>query len=353
MSIDRANSDTSSPAAAEVAGEPVTVLGAGSFGTALANVLASSGRRVTLWAHSAAHAAEMQALRENRRYHPGFPLESSIELTDSLETALTGRRWVVAVVPSHVTRSVMAAAIPHLHPSATVICATKGIENESLLLMSQLMESLLPESNRHRTAYLSGPSFAKEMIQRLPTVVTIAAQDPSIAADAQKVFNSDVFRVYTSDDVVGVEVAGAVKNVMAIAAGIADGLGFGHNTRAAIITRGLAEITRVGLKLGATPMTFMGLAGVGDLVLTCTGDLSRNRTVGLRLGKGEKLADILAGTHQVAEGVKTTRAVYDLSHKLGVEMPIVDAVFSILYQDKSPRLAVSELMGRPVKREQG
>jgi len=331
----------------------VAVLGAGSFGTAIANQLAANGAPVTLWAHDEAHAQAMAEQRENRRYHPGIPLEKNLTPTHSLQETLTDVRLVVAVVPSHVTRAVMAEALPFLHPEATVVCATKGIENESLMLMSELMESLLPESNRHRTAYLSGPSFAKEMMQKLPTVVTVAAHSPEVAAIVQKAFNSDVFRVYTADDVVGVEVSGAVKNVMAIAAGIADGLGFGHNTRAAIITRGLAEISRLGLKLGAQPMTFMGLAGMGDLVLTCTGDLSRNRTVGLRLGRGETLSHILEGTHQVAEGVKTTKAVHELAHKLSVDMPIVDAVHSILYLGKNPRMVVSQLMGRPVKREQG
>lgn len=331
--------------------ESVAVLGAGSFGTALANLLANNGRDVMLWAHDPSHAEEMQRLRENRRYHPGFPLAEGLRTTPSLEEALSGRGLVVAVVPSHVTRGVMGRALPFLEPSARIVSATKGIENDSLLLMSELMESLLPEGLRRRTAYLSGPSFAKELMQRLPTVVTVASQDAEVAAAVQQAFSSDRLRVYTSEDVVGVEVSGAVKNVMAIAAGVSDGLGFGHNTRAAIITRGLAEISRLGLKLGAQPMTFMGPAGMGDLVLTCTGDLSRNRTVGLRLGKGEKLGDILAGTHQVAEGVKTTLSVYHLARKVGVDMPIVDAAYAILYEDKSPRLAVSELMGRPLKRE--
>lgn len=342
-----------SPSATSPTGTRLAVLGAGSFGTAIANQLASTGTDVTLWAHDANHALEMQTIRENKRYHPGLALEARLTVTHSLEETLAGAPLVVAVVPSHVTRSVMAEALPHLASDAIVVCATKGIENESLMLMSELMESLLPDSNRSRTAYLSGPSFAKEMMQKLPTVVTVASHHPDVAATVQKAFNSDVFRVYTSDDVVGVEVSGAVKNVMAIAAGIADGLGFGHNTRAAIITRGLAEISRLGLKLGAQPMTFMGLAGMGDLVLTCTGDLSRNRTVGLRLGRGETLSHILEGTHQVAEGVKTTKAVHALAQKLGVDMPIVDAVYNILYVGKNPKAVVSQLMGRPVKREQG
>lgn len=327
------------------------VLGAGSFGTALANVLAANGHRVLLWSHDPGLAETMQRTRENPEYHPGLTLEPGIDVRASLAEVLEPSTLVVSVVPSHVTREVMAKVIPLLRPDALVVSATKGIENESLMLMSQLIESLLPAAFHDRTAYLSGPSFARELMRRLPSMVTVAAHRLSVAEQVQRAFSSDWFRAYSSDDVIGVEVAGAVKNVMAIAAGVADGLGFGHNTRAALITRGLAEMTRLGLRLGAQPATFMGLAGMGDLVLTCTGDLSRNRTVGLRLGRGESLAAILEGTHQVAEGINTSKAVHFLARSLHVEMPIVEAVYQLLYEGRSPRVAVGELMGRPLKRE--
>jgi glycerol-3-phosphate dehydrogenase (NAD(P)+) len=259
----------------------------------------------------------------------------------------------VAVSPSHVTRQVMKDAVPFLDADATVVCATKGIEIDQLKLMCEVMDEVLPEPNRARAAYLSGPSFAKEMVQKLPTAVTVASLHPEIGQRVQQAFNSDYFRVYTVEDVIGVEVAGAAKNVMAIAAGISDGLGFGHNTRAAIISRGLAEMSRLGIRLGGHAITFMGLAGVGDLVLTCTGDLSRNRTVGLKLGAGKTLEEILTEMNQVAEGVNTAKALHGLSARLGVDMPIVEAVYQILYEGKSPRRAVSELMGRPLKKELG
>lgn len=329
----------------------IGVLGAGSFGTALATVLASNGHGVKLWCHDPGLAQTLETTRENPVYHPGIPLPPGISVSASLPQVLQDATLVLSVVPSHVTREVMQQVLPHLNPAAILVSATKGIENESLMLMSQLIESLLPAHFQRQTAYLSGPSFARELMQRLPSMVTVAAHDLSVAEQVQRVFSSERFRAYSSDDVIGVEVAGAVKNVMAIAAGVADGLGFGHNTRAALITRGLAEMTRLGLKLGAQPVTFMGLAGMGDLVLTCTGDLSRNRTVGLRLGKGESLETILAGTHQVAEGVKTSKAVHFLSRKLGVDMPIVETVYQLLYEGRSPKAAVGELMGRPLKRE--
>jgi len=329
----------------------IGVIGAGSFGTALANVLASGGHDVTLWVHEPKQAEDIRVHRENRRYHPGFRLEDRLRPTCDLAEAVANKPLVLAVSPSHVTRAILSQAAPFLSPETIVVCASKGIEIDTLELMCQVLDEVLPEPNRARAAYLSGPSFAKEVMQRLPTAVTVAAADPQVREQVQKAFNTDYFRVYTVDDVIGVEIAGAVKNVMAIAAGIADGLGYGYNTRAAIISRGLAEISRLGAKMGAKPMTFLGLAGVGDLVLTCTGDLSRNRTVGLKLGSGQTLEQILAGSNQVAEGINTTKAVHFLSRKLEVDMPIVEAVYQILYEQRSAAEAVGRLMGRPLKRE--
>jgi glycerol-3-phosphate dehydrogenase (NAD(P)+) len=327
------------------------VIGAGSFGTAIASVLASKSHQVFLWGRDAALVSALNERHENPTYLPGIPLPAQVSATTQLEEALHGAELVVSATPSHATRTVMAQALRWLPPQAPVVTVSKGIENETLLTMTEVLEQALPEDHHPYIAVLSGPSFAKEMVQRLPTVVTIASRWEKVALRCQQAFNTETFRAYTSTDVAGVQLGGALKNVIAIAAGIADGLGFGHNARAAIITRGLAEITRMAVRLGANPLTLAGLSGMGDLVLTCTGDLSRNRRVGIELGKGRALSEILGEMKQVAEGIKTAKSARDLSIKTGVEMPICDQVYAIAYEGKNPKAAVIELMTRQPKSE--
>lgn len=327
------------------------VIGSGSFGSALANVLAQNFDDVLLWGRDPQLVATINEKHENATYLAGIPLAKNIRGTTALEEALAEASLVVSATPSHATRDVLGRALPHLPRRAPIITVSKGIENESLMTMTELMEDCLPEELHPYIAVLSGPSFARELAQRMPTVVTIAAHWERVAQRCQKAFATETFRSYTSKDVVGVQLGGALKNVIAIAAGIADGLGFGHNARAAIITRGLAEISRLAVRLGANPLTLSGLSGMGDLVLTCTGELSRNRRVGLELGKGRPLADILKDMKQVAEGVKTAKSALDLSKKTGVELPICEQVYCITYEGKSPRQAVVELMTRQPKAE--
>jgi glycerol-3-phosphate dehydrogenase (NAD(P)+) len=328
----------------------IAVLGSGSWGTALAKVAADKGHAVTLWGRSQAHIAEIAASHMNSRYLPGARLPPSLTATADLAAAVAGKPFVVVVVPSHTLREVMRRAAPALAPGAIVISASKGIENESLATMAEVLADVLPDDDA-RLAFLSGPSFAKEVGAGLPTAVVIASRARATAQQAATLFQGDRFRVYTSDDVIGVELGGALKNVMAIAAGVADGLGLGHNSRAALITRGLAEISRVAVKKGANPLTLAGLAGMGDLVLTCTGDLSRNRTVGIGLGRGQTLAEVLAGMSEVAEGVRTTKSARDLAERLGVEMPITRAMYRLLYEGASAVEMVAELFGRTPKHE--
>jgi glycerol-3-phosphate dehydrogenase (NAD(P)+) len=327
----------------------VAVIGAGSWGTALAKVLVDRGHAVTLWGRDAGQLADIAGSGENARYLPGVKLALAVEA--DLAKAVAGKPFVLTVVPSHTMREVMSRAAPSIAPHAVVISASKGIENETLATMDEVLKEVLPGKVGARLAYLSGPSFAKEVGAGLPTAVVMASRDREAAAEASKLFHGDRFRVYTSDDVTGVEVGGALKNVMAIAAGIADGLGLGHNTRAALITRGLAEISRVAVRRGANPLTLAGLAGVGDLVLTCTGDQSRNRTVGMGLGRGKKLSEVLGEMKQVAEGVKTTKSAYDLAQRLGVEMPITHSMYRVLYEDQPAREALADLLGRQPKHE--
>ena len=328
-----------------------TVLGAGAWGTALAKVLADKGMPVSLWSHSAAHAAQVQAERVNTKFLPGAPLPETLTATGDLAEALAGAEIVVVVVPSHALREVMLKAKPLVPANALLCSATKGIENDSLMLMSEVFQDVMGADAEKRLTYLSGPSFAKEVARQLPTVIVIAGKDEAAARTMQHAFATEVLRVYRSDDVPAVEVGGALKNVVAIAAGAIDGLGFGHNARAGLITRGLVEIGRLATHKGGNPLTVAGLSGMGDLVLTCTGDLSRNRTVGFELGKGRKLAEILASLGHVAEGVKTCKSAYDLSVREGVDMPITHEVYKVLYEDKSPRQAVVDIMTRELKRE--
>jgi glycerol-3-phosphate dehydrogenase (NAD(P)+) len=327
------------------------VIGSGSFGTALANTLAARCTEVRTWAREPAVVQAINARRENTAYLPGIPISPKVRATTSMEEALLGAELVVIATPSHATREVMLGAVRFLPEHVPLLTVSKGIENETLLTMTKLLEDCLPEQFHPSIAILSGPSFAKEMAAGMPTVVTVASHFEKVAQKVQSALQTESFRTYTSTDVIGVELGGALKNVIAIAAGISDGLGFGLNARSALITRGLAEISRIAVRMGANPLTLMGLSGLGDLVLTCTGDLSRNRRVGIELGKGRKLEDILAGMNQVAEGVKTARSARDLSRRVGVELPICDQVFAIMYEGKDARRAVAELMTRAPKAE--
>jgi len=329
----------------------IAVIGAGSWGTTLANLLAEKGYPVTLWCFEEDLAERMQQSGINDLYLPEVNLSKNLQTTSNLKSAVSEKQLLLFVTPSQVTRQVLQLALPDLSPQALIVSASKGIENDSLKLLSQVFEELLPESMHRQLGFLSGPSFAKEVSSGMPTAVVVAARDIAVAGEIQKIFSTEKFRVYTHNDIIGVELGGAMKNVIALAAGVADGLGFGHNTRAALITRGLAEMTRLGIKLGGAAETFAGLAGMGDLVLTCTGDLSRNRSVGIELGKGRKIDEILAGMQMVAEGVKTTLSAYQLADKLGVDVPIIEQMYLLLYQDKDPRQAVTDLMSRDLKAE--
>jgi glycerol-3-phosphate dehydrogenase (NAD(P)+) len=328
-----------------------SVIGSGSFGTALANVLAVNFEQVGLWGRDAALADSINSRHENSTYLPDIPLSSRIRATVSLQEALEGSELVVLATPSHVTRDVVANALPYLPLHAPVLTVAKGIENETLLTMTEVLEDCLPEEYHPYIAVLSGPSFAKELAQRMPTVVTIASHWDKVAVRCQKALQTETFRSYTSKDVVGVQYGGALKNVIAIAAGMADGMGMGHNARAALITRGIAEISRVAVRKGANPLTLSGLSGMGDLVLTCTGELSRNRRVGMELGRGRPLQEILGDMKQVAEGVKTAKSARDLARQTGVELPICEQVYAIAYEGKPAKAAVVELMTRQPKSE--
>ena len=327
------------------------VIGGGSWGTALASVLGNNGLDVSLWCHDQSVAQAINERHENPKYLAGLKLPDKVRGVTDLAEALRGAELVVAVSPSHVTRQVMTEAIPHLPRTTPIVCASKGIENDSLLTMNEVLEEILPPELHPYLCFLSGPSFAKETVQKMPTAVVVAATWERIAKSVQKTFSNDYFRCYTSNDVVGVELGGSLKNVCAIAAGIVDGMGFGNNTRALTITRGLGELVRLAVKKGANPMTLSGLAGMGDLVLTCTGELSRNRTVGLELGRGKSIAEVLAGMKQVAEGYRTAKAVHDLAAKLKLDLPIHETIYRILYQGLDPKAALSMLASRELRSE--
>jgi glycerol-3-phosphate dehydrogenase (NAD(P)+) len=314
-------------------------------------VLAANFEQVRLWARSPALVEAINARHENPTYLPGITLSSRVKGESKLSEALEGAELVVSAIPSHATRDVMASAADALPARVPILTVSKGIENGTLLTMTELLESCLPDSFHPYLAVLSGPSFAQELARKTPTAVTLAAIWDKVALRCQKALQTETFRVYTSSDVVGVQLGGALKNVIAIAAGMADGLGLGNNVRAAIITRGLAEIGRMAMRRGANPMTLSGLSGLGDLVLTCTGELSRNRHVGVELGKGRRLEEVLAGMKQVAEGVKTAKSAEDLAVSTGIEMPICHQVYCILYEGKSARGAVTELMTRQPRSE--
>ena len=331
--------------------ESVAVIGAGAWGTALAVVLAERYARVHLWVFETDLAGEMERTRENRLYLPGVRIPSAVHPMPSLETALALQRLVIFVVPSHAFRAVLVQARLHLEPGTLAVSATKGIEVQSLRTMSRIMQEVLPPAHHPRLAVLSGPSFAREVVAGRPTAIVAAAEDTEVARAVQQALSGNTLRVYAGTDPLGVELAGAVKNVIAIAAGVVDGLALGPNARAALLTRGLAEITRLGVAMGARASTFAGLAGMGDLILTCTSDLSRNRTVGLALAGGTRLEDHLASTQAVAEGVNTCRSVVALAERHGVEMPICRAVHRVLFEGQDPREAVVELMTRELRFE--
>ena len=339
---------------------PCAVIGSGSWGTALADVLAQRGP-VRLWTRDPELARGVNERRHNPRYQSRFVLSEHLSATTSLEEALEGAELVTLVVPSHVMGEVAAGLGPLLERARgerraqgaelTLVSASKGIENSSLHTMDEVLRAALPAALHSRLTFLSGPSFAQETLERQATAVTVAAHDPAAARAAQERFNTSYFRIYTTDDVVGVELGGALKNVIAIASGVADGLGLGHNARAALITRGVAEISRLAVQMGANPLTLAGLAGMGDLILTCTGGLSRNRFVGVELGKGRALDEILAGMGEVAEGVKTARSAHMLARREGVDMPITAEVYAMLYEGKPPRAVLRDLMGRDQRHE--
>jgi glycerol-3-phosphate dehydrogenase (NAD(P)+) len=327
----------------------IAVIGAGSWGTTLANLLAENGQEVTLWVFEEDLARTIERRRENEVFLPGIRLADGIRPTSSLAEAFSGKEILLCVAPSHVVRQVFSKGQPYLREGALIISATKGLEDGTFQTMTQVLDEVAGPK-RAEVVCISGPSFAMEVSRKIPTAVTVAGPEAS-ARKVQELFARPYFRIYTSTDRVGVELGGAVKNVMAIAAGASDGLGFGHSSRAALITRGLAEMIRLGVRMGAAERTFSGLAGLGDLVLTCTGDLSRNRTVGMELGKGRRIAEILAGMKMVAEGVRTAKALWELARKVRVEMPITEKVYEILYTEKNPREAVAELMSRNLRSE--
>jgi glycerol-3-phosphate dehydrogenase (NAD(P)+) len=329
---------------------PVAVLGGGSFGTCLA-VLAARQHDAVLWARDAEVVEGIAREHRNPRYLRDIPLPPTLRATLDLEEALRGRELVIVSVPSQALREMLARALPHLAPGAVLVATMKGIELETCMTMNQVFEDVLPEEFHPRVVYLSGPSFAREIAQHKPTAVTVASHELSYAISVQASLSTPWFRCYSHDDVVGVEVGGAVKNVVAIAIGMCDGLEMGQNARAGLMTRGLREMTRLGVELGANPLTFQGLSGMGDLVLTCTGDLSRNRRVGIELGQGRTLAEIIADMDQVAEGVKTTYAVCRLAERLGVEMPIAAAARRVLDGELKPKDAGLQLLTRQLRTE--
>jgi len=335
----------------------IAILGAGSWGTALAVIFsrAKKPHEISLWARSPALVESLLRDRENRDYLPGVKIPASVRVTHELSEVLAGAHIIVGAIPSAYARSVYSNALPFFKPDMTLVSATKGLEPDTHLRMSKVFEQVTKQGARanelNRIAVLSGPSFAMEAARGEPTAVVVASQDGALAAELQEQLAAPSFRLYTNDDVLGVELAGAMKNVMAIAAGACQGLGLGSNALAAVITRGLAEMSRLAVALGAKHETLSGLAGLGDLVLTCTGGLSRNRHVGIELGKGRALGEILANMRMVAEGVGTATPLLALAREHHIEMPITEQVDAILHRGKSPKEAIRDIMERPLKRE--
>ena len=334
----------------------LAILGGGSWGTALGIIFSRSPHQhdISIWVHDSALAESMRRDRENRAYLPGHSLPAAVRVTSDIPESLKGADIVVGAVPTAHARQVYEAAAKHISPGAVIVSAAKGLEPSTHKRMSELICEVFaanPAWQRKAVAVLSGPSFAAEAVRGEPTAVVLAASDAPLAGKLQQEFAAPNFRLYANEDVLGVELAGAMKNVIAIAAGVCQGLGLGSNSLAALITRGLAEMSRLAVKLGAKPATLSGLAGLGDLVLTCTGTLSRNRHVGIELGKGRQLAEVLAETRMVAEGVGTAAALLTLAAEAGVELPITEQVDAILHRGKPPRAAIREIMDRPQKRE--
>jgi glycerol-3-phosphate dehydrogenase (NAD(P)+) len=325
----------------------ISVIGAGSWGTTLACLLSDKGYDVSLWVHDTTLAEKIKETRTNNAYLPDVTIPDNTKVTNSIEEALKRARYILNAVPAQYVRAVFSEGLPYMPEEAIIVSLSKGIERGTLLTVS----AVLKELSDRPIAVLSGPSFAQEVIKKLPSAVTLAIEEKNSAYLLQEVFNINNFRVYTHDDIIGVEIGGALKNVMAIASGISHSLGLGNNARASLITRGLAEMTRLGVAMGARERTFSGLSGMGDLVLTCTSLLSRNYTVGMQLGQGMKIKDILKKTQFVAEGVTTAESAYELAKKFNVEMPIVEQVYSVIYKDNDPLQAVRNLMERSLKTE--
>ncbi|MBN2199198.1 MAG: NAD(P)-dependent glycerol-3-phosphate dehydrogenase [Candidatus Aminicenantes bacterium] len=329
----------------------LSVIGGGSWGTAFSLLMARQGHAVRLWVRESAVLRNLESRRVNETFLPGFPLPEDVSFHHDMDDALRGCDFVFIAVPSPYCRSLYLELKPRIRRRHTVVSLTKGIEEGSLKRMSQVMEDVFDPRDRPAIAALSGPSFAREVASGLPTAVVAAGVLPETAAAVQRLVSGPTFRVYTCPDLIGVEIAGAVKNIIAVAAGISDSLGYGNNARAALLTRGLSETARLGIRCGARPETFSGLAGLGDLMLTCTGDLSRNRKLGLELGRGRTLEEITSGTPMVAEGLPNSLSAIALARRLGTEMPIGETVFRVLYKGLNPQDALRELMSRSLKEE--
>jgi len=329
----------------------IGVVGAGSWGTTLAHHIALKGIDVDLWVREEDVCYQIKKKRINETFLPGIELSRGIRPVQSFNEVSREKDLLLIVVPSHFFRNILIELSPFLSSSTPLVVGTKGIENETFMTMSQVVKSVLPGDWADKFVCLSGPSFAREVCEKHPTAVTLASRNKKLATYLQELFSTDYFRVYTTQDVIGVELGGALKNVIAIAAGALDGLGFGFNARAALLTRALAEITRLGVSMGAKPLTFAGLTGIGDLILTCTGDLSRNRMVGLKIAQGIPIEEIVSNMKMIAEGIKTSRSAYGLAKKMGIQMPITAEVYNIIYKGKDPRKAVKDLMTRQLKVE--
>jgi len=328
----------------------IGIIGAGAWGLALSKLLAEKGEAITLWCHGVETYRELERTRQSQSYLPGVSLPGGIEITRALEQ-VAAKELIIFATPSHVTRELAGASAAHIGRNAIVVCATKGLEEGTLQTMGEVLAEEFGSEREQRLAFLSGPTFALEVARGLPAAITVAAYREAVCKEVQETLSTQSFRVYTSADVIGVQMGGVIKNVIAIAAGISDGLGLGHNARAALVTRGLAEMTRLATRMGADPLTLAGLPGLGDLVLTCAGDLSRNRKVGLAIAAGKSLGEIREEKGGIAEGVRNTRSLYRLACRLGVETPIVEQMYHVLYEGKRPSDAVRELMQRSLKPE--
>jgi glycerol-3-phosphate dehydrogenase (NAD(P)+) len=329
----------------------IAVIGGGSYGTCLAICFGRAGHRVSFYCRNPEQAKELETTRVNATYLPTHKLPDTVHATADLEEAVRGKQFIVGVTPSHGVRDVLGRASHWMDPDVIVINASKGLEDGTLETIDAVYRDIFPARIANRATYLSGPTFANEIAAGMPAAIVLAGRNAETTAAAQEALGTLHFRIYTTDDVLGVLVGGALKNVIAIGAGVSDGLGFGSNARVALVTRGLAEMTRIGLAMGAHVQTFAGLSGMGDLVLTCSGDASRNRRVGLALGQGKTMAEILAETRMVAEGVKTTRVAHQLAAKLGVEAPIIDVMNGIIHEGLPVREAITKLLSRTPRSE--